>query len=74
MGEFMSLLCIGSFVGVSYLLGRVWALERQVKALNWTIEKHYEWLQLLSVDLARLKTVHRPTPEGMIQVWPETND
>lgn len=48
-------LCICSFVGVSYLLGRVWALERQVKALNWTIEKHYEWLQIHSVDLAQLK-------------------
>ena len=48
-------LVIVSFVGMAYLLGLVSSLDRQVKALNWTIDRHYEWLQLLSVDLAELK-------------------
>jgi len=55
MESFHMILSIASFIGVAYLLGRVSSLERQVKALNWTAERHYEWLRLTASDQADIK-------------------
>ena len=46
------ILIIVLFFVVAYLLGIVFRLHRQVEANNWSTERHYEWLQLISVDLA----------------------